>query len=128
VGPLLNPATLPKLPAEGQPELRRSPSAPRPSRINDVNQRRGEAYMDAVISALEATAPGGRNSALNRAAWTRGRWIVAGAREQAKVEDALYVAALGNGLVADDGARQCWATIRSGLSAGLQEPVDLDAS
>ena len=30
-----------------------------------------------------------------------------------------------NGLVADDGERQCWATIRSGLSAGLQEPVNL---
>ena len=32
-----------------------------------------------------------------------------------------------NGLVADDGERQCWATIRSGLGAGLQEPVDLNA-
>ena len=30
------------------------------------------------------------------------------------------------GLVADDGQRQCWATIRSGLSAGLQDPIDLD--
>jgi hypothetical protein len=28
-------------------------------------------------------------------------------------------------LVADDGERQCWATIRSGLSAGLWEPIDL---
>jgi hypothetical protein len=31
-----------------------------------------------------------------------------------------------NGLVADDGERQCWATIRSGLGAGLQKPIDLD--
>ena len=30
-------------------------------------------------------------------------------------------AAVANGLVADDGERQCWATIRSGLGAGLQE-------
>jgi hypothetical protein len=37
------------------------------------------------------------------------------------------VAALNNGLVRDDGARQTWATIRSGLGAGLREPIDLDA-
>jgi hypothetical protein len=30
-----------------------------------------------------------------------------------------------NGLVDDDGDRQCWATIRSGLSAGLQQTIDL---
>jgi hypothetical protein len=41
--------------------------------------------------------------------------------------DGLYAAAVANGLVADDGERQCWATIRSGLGAGLQEPKDLDA-
>ena len=27
---------------------------------------------------------------------------------------------------ADDGERQAWATIRSGLSAGLQDPIALD--
>ena len=32
---------------------------------------------------------------------------------------------MANGLVADDGERQCWATIRSGLAAGLRQPVDL---
>jgi hypothetical protein len=31
------------------------------------------------------------------------------------------------GLVADDGECQTWATIRSGLGAGLQQPIDLDA-
>jgi hypothetical protein len=35
--------------------------------------------------------------------------------------------AVANGLVADDGERQCWATIRTGLGAGLQQPADLDA-
>lgn len=62
-----------------------------------------------------------------RPAWTLGRWIAAGALEQADIEDALYVAALSNGLVHDDGERQTWATIRSGLGAGLQQPKDLDA-
>jgi hypothetical protein len=39
------------------------------------------------------------------------------ALDQTDVEDALYAAAERNGLVADDGQRQVWATIRSGLSA-----------
>jgi hypothetical protein len=53
--------------------------------------------------------------------------VAAGALDQAEVEDALYGAAEHNRLVADDGPHRCWATIRSGLSAGLQQPVDLDA-
>jgi hypothetical protein len=51
---------------------------------------------------------------------------LAGALEQARAEDELYTAAAANRLVADDGERQCWATIRSGLSAGLREPLDLN--
>jgi hypothetical protein len=82
--------------------------------------------MTQVLDNLASMAPGGRNDALNRAAWTLGRWVTAGALEQAEVEDGLYDTAERNGLVADDGQRQVWATIRSGLSAGLQQPVDLD--
>jgi hypothetical protein len=82
--------------------------------------------MDGVIRNLETATRPGRNTALNGAAWMLGRWIAAGALEQTEVEEALYGAAGANGLVADDGERQCWATIRSGLGAGLQEPIDLD--
>jgi hypothetical protein len=53
--------------------------------------------------------------------------VAAGALAQSDVEEALYAAAVQNGVVADDGDRQCWATIRSGLSAGLQQPIDLVA-
>jgi hypothetical protein len=53
--------------------------------------------------------------------------VAAGALEQSDVEEALYAAAVQNGLVADDGERQCWATIRSGSSAVLQKPADLNA-
>ena len=67
--------------------------------------------MLTVIGNLEAARPGRRTDALHHAA----------------VEDELYAAAVANGLVADDGERQCWATIRSGLGAGLREPVDLNA-
>jgi hypothetical protein len=50
-----------------------------------------------AIANLEAAHPGRRTDALHHAA----------------VEDALYAAAVTTGLVADDSARQRWATIRS---------------
>ena len=122
-GPLLDPATLPKLPPEPKrPELRRSPTAAIPRSASELGRRRGEAYMAGVLANLEHTVPGGRNTTLNAAVFTLGRWIAAGRLEQTVVENALYAAAERNGLVADDGHRQCWATIRSGLSAGLQQP------
>ena len=80
-----------------------------------------------VIADLATTLAGGRTDALNKTAWKLGRWVAGDALEQADVEDGLYAAAVANDLVTDDGERQCWATIRSGLGAGLQEPVDLDA-
>ena len=64
-----------------------------------------------VIANLEAARPGRRTDALHHAA----------------VEDELCAVAVANGLVADDGSRQCWATIRSGLNTGLLRPIDLDA-
>jgi hypothetical protein len=125
-GRLLDPSTLPELPPDvPTPELRRSPTARVVGRATGADRRRGEAYMATVIEGLKATRPGGRNAALNAAAWTLGRWVAAGALDQRDVEDALYDVAETNGLVDDDGKRQCWATIRSGLGAGLQQPVDL---
>jgi hypothetical protein len=84
--------------------------------------------MTQVLDNLATVASGGRNDGLNRAAWTLGHWIAAGALDQSTVEEGLYAAAEQNGLVADDGERQRWSTIRSGLSAGLQQPIDLDDS
>ena len=125
-GPLLNAATLPATPAEQRAELRRSPSAPRPRQTTTSDHRRAAAYMAGVVRKLATAAPGGRNAALNGAAWTLGKWVAAGALEQADVEDELYGAAAANGLLTDDGERQTWATIRSGLGKGLLEPIDLD--
>jgi hypothetical protein len=126
-GPLLDPATLPPLaPEELRPERRRTSSAQVLRTAEDRDRRRGEDYMRGVIAKLAGIPTGGRNTALNGAAWTLGRWVAAGALAQSDVEDELYSAAERNGLVADDGDRQCWATIRSGLSAGLQDPKDLD--
>jgi len=82
--------------------------------------------MAQVVANVAAAAPGGRNAALNNAAWTLGSWVGAGGLELHQVEDELYEAAARNGLVADDGQRQCWATIRSGTSAGMRAPVAVD--
>ena len=129
-GPLLDAATLPPLPPE--PQQRPAPGLLAPGAVlraaTERDRRRGAAYMDTVIRDLAGMAPNsGRNAALNRAAWTLGHWVAAGALDQAAVEDALFGAAEQDGLVAEDGARQCWATIRSGLSKGLLQPKDLDA-
>jgi hypothetical protein len=112
--PLLDPSTLPALQFEPRPG-----STARPRTPTTGDRRRGEAYMVQVLGHLASAQPGGRNAALNHAAWTLGRWVAAGALDQADVEDELYVAAERNGLVADDGERQVWATIRSGLCAAL---------
>src|SRR5947209_7665980 len=69
------PLRLPELPADQRPEVRRSPPAPRPRKTAATDQRRGEAYMAQVIDNLASMPPGRRNAALNRAAWTFGRWI-----------------------------------------------------
>jgi hypothetical protein len=121
-GPLLDTRTLPELPAE--PRGLRMPSGLKAKVGGD--RRRGAAYMAQVLDSLTRVAPGGRNAALNRAAWALGRWVAAGALDQTEVEDGLFNAVERNGLVADDGERQTWSTIRSGLSAGLQRAVDLD--
>src|SRR5438128_2304263 len=113
-------STLSELPADPRPAVTK-----KTVRVSG-DRRRGDAYMATVLANVGAAQPGGRNDALNHAAWTLGRWIAAGALEQGAVEDELYSAAEVNGVVADDGEHQCWATIRSGLSAGLQEPIDLE--
>ena len=125
---LLDPATLPELPPElKQPDLRLLSPTAVPRDPTERERRRAMGYMRKVIQALAAQPEPGRNTALNHAAWTLGHWVAAGALDQTAVEDALYGATERNGLVADDGQRQCWATIRSGLSKGLLQPVDLDA-
>jgi len=64
------------------------------------DRRRGEAYLTKLIDEPARVPAGGRNAALNKTAWKLGQWVAAGALEQGEVEDALYAAAVANGLVA----------------------------
>ncbi len=123
-GPLLDSANLLGRPNASSDLPKASERMARNSLTPVDDRRRGNAYMTNVLANLRAAQPGGRNAALNAAAWTLGRWVAAGALGQREVEDALYATADVNGLAADDGARQTWATIRSGLAAGLRDPID----
>jgi hypothetical protein len=129
VGPLLETASLPPVPMDPL-RIQAIPwlESARSSDNSNADRRRADAYMARVVSVLESVPPGGRNDALNRAAWALGRWVAAGALDRPRVEDLLFSAAAQNGLAADDGQRQVCATIRSGLNAGLRQPIDFQAT
>ena len=83
----------------------------------------GPAALKAECGALAAMLPNtGRNHQLNRAAFCLSQLVAGGELDAADVERELLAAATTNGLVDEDGERQCLATIRSGASAGMLSP------
>lgn len=82
----------------------------------------GAAALEDEIEALAATGPGGRNTALNRAAFCLSQLVAGGELDQAQVTERLIDACHRNGLIADDGWRTVLATMRSGMRAGMQRP------
>jgi hypothetical protein len=71
---------------------------------------------------LAKAAQGGRNIALNNAAFRMATMIARGWIGRADVGDALYAACQANGLVSEDGDDSVQATMASGLRAGASEP------
>jgi hypothetical protein len=65
---------------------------------------------------------GGRNQALNNAALIMGEMVTAGWIDRKVVEMALFEAARTNGYRAQDGDKEAWATLQSGLTAGMSNP------
>jgi hypothetical protein len=127
--PLLDPSTLPELPPEpGRAELRRSPSATVLRATTNADRRRGEAYShESSRTSLQLRLGGATlHSTTPPGHWGDGSLLVHSSRATSMTR--WYDAATRNGLVADDGERQCWATIRSGLSVGLEQPVDANVS
>lgn len=88
--------------------------------------RRGEKWaqkaLDAEASIVAGAANGTRNATLNNSALKLGHKVAGGYLQAAEVEAALMSAARQSGLVQEDGPEAALATIRSGLSAGMQEP------
>jgi RecA-family ATPase len=78
--------------------------------------------LEGIAPELAKAKPGGRNNALNAAAFRMGTMVVRGWIERAAVGDALTKACFANGLMNDDGPDAVQATLASGLSAGEQEP------
>jgi hypothetical protein len=95
--------------------------APRPVRDGGAYAR---AALEGEISAVASTRQGERNDRLNIAALKLGHLVGAGALSASDVESGLYAAAIANGLAGED-ERAVRATIRSGLSAGIQQPRDI---
>jgi hypothetical protein len=82
----------------------------------------GVAALEREIAALAATAPGGRNTALNCCAFRLFQLVAGGELDGRAVADRLVEACRCNGLVNDDGLRSVIATIDSGSKAGLAHP------
>jgi hypothetical protein len=93
-----------------------------PSRFSGPAGAYGAAALRREIEALTNTAPGGRNKRLNRASFCLYQLVAGGELDAGEVDPALIEAATANGLVAEDGVRQCLATIRSGAGAGMLHP------
>jgi hypothetical protein len=82
----------------------------------------GRAALDREVASLAAAAPGGRNAALNRAAFRLFQLVAGGELDASDVERSLCNACVSNGLAKDDGWTAVRKTIQSGARAGLQHP------
>jgi len=120
--PLVPAGELPKVPAALRRLLDPPPAASQPPPGGDGLIRAASAYAAAALAGecatVRQTAPGGRNHALNRAAFKLGRLMAARALTQAEVTAALLDAAMAAGL----GRAEAGHAIRSGLQAG-QDPA-----
>ena len=98
------------------------PSVPRPPR--PAEDPRADAYLRAaeegILGELRGATPGGRNVALNRAAFELGQLVELGC-SPGWAEDELLSVARELGL----GEGEARGTIRSGLDAGQREPREL---
>lgn len=90
-----------------------------------------ERYVAAAVERecenVAQAASGGRNEALNRAAFALGTIVGAGHLDAHLAADRLLDAARAARLVRDDGQRAVMATIESGLTAGAQHPREMPA-
>jgi hypothetical protein len=91
-----------------------------------MRQARGREYglvaLGGEAARVAAAARGTRNNVLNAAAFRLGRLIAGGELDRDDAERALLFAAEECGHARDDGERQAWRTIQSGIVAGMRRP------
>jgi hypothetical protein len=99
-----------------------SPLPPTAHEINYAKKALGNAFLE--LRSCPAGGPNkeGRNTKLNALAYSMGRLIARGWITRGRVESMLLKGADQCGLIADDGLRQCRATIDSGINAGMKRP------
>ncbi|MDT8333014.1 bifunctional DNA primase/polymerase [Roseomonas gilardii] len=76
--------------------------------------------LDRACGRLASAAPGTRNDSLNAAAFTAGRWVGAGLLHEVEAAAMLFQTARAVG----QGEKEARDTIRSGLMAGAQRPME----
>jgi KaiC/GvpD/RAD55 family RecA-like ATPase len=106
-------------------ERRQPPPEPSPRsyEADETHERRyALAALEREERELADMGQGGRNDALNAAAFSLGQLVGAGALHRDEVYEALVAACHRNGLLQDDGQRQFDKTFRSGLEKGRREP------
>lgn len=111
-----------------QPAASAAPAVRGPRAVLNIEDARGRRWLEAKVNGkvaeLSAMGPrSGRNDALNASAYDLGHYVPRWLDEQ-DVAEALLRACRANGLLAEDGDRQCLLSIKSGLTAGGQDPKD----
>ena len=93
-----------------------------PSSLIGMDSAYGRQGLEYECKALAACAEGGRNDALNRAAFAAGQLLAGGElRDEPDAIERLLRAADACGLLDDDGENACRNTIASGMRAGRLE-------
>jgi hypothetical protein len=80
--------------------------------------------LERSAAELAAATKGERNKLLYKKAFRLGRMIARGWLDRAEVEAELAAAMQANGYIDDDGVGAAEKTIRSGIDAGTQEPIE----
>jgi hypothetical protein len=81
-----------------------------------------KALKDECVKLSAMKPNSGRNQALNNAALRSGEMIAAGWIDRTQAEDQLWEASRINGYRAKDGDAAAWASLQSGLKAGMKNP------
>jgi hypothetical protein len=92
------------------------PKLERPANADDrpVPEKRMQAVAEGALAHAAQTLPRDNNSLVRTSRWV-GKFVHHGYLAQETVETALMAACEANGLVKQDSAKQCLATIRSGI-------------
>ena len=105
-----------------EPEPAQAPSAALAAPSSAATEAWATTAFDEETKRVATCGRGGRNEALNRAAYSLGQIVGGGYLQETEVVSALRNAALACGLVKEDGWPSVNATIRSGLTSGRLKP------